>query len=475
MKLKMLLAAMLLCGSQAYAQNNDPTVMTINGQPVSRSEFEYSYNKNNSEGVIDKKTVDEYVDLFINYKLKVMAALDAHLDTLKSFKDEFATYRDQQIRPAMITDADVEMEARKIYKEAQTRIDSMGGMVHPAHILVLMRQKATKAEEDAAKQRIDSIYNALQKGADFAALAMKCSDDKASAVKGGLLPWIQKGQTLKEFEDVAYSMKPGQMSKPFLSPAGWHIIKLEGKQNFFPYDSVHADIVRFIEQRGLREQIIDHKLDSIAKAEGGNTTPAKVLEDKKIEMEKTDPNLANLIREYHDGLLLYEMCNRTVWDKAAKDEAGLENFFNKNKKKYRWEQPRFKGIAYHVKDNADVKAVKNAVKNQPFDKWAEILRKTFNNDSILRIRVEKGYFKMGDNALVDKEVFKKDTTVTPMKDYPIDAVYGKKLKAPKEMEDVRAQVVADYQDALEKEWVATLRKKYPVTVNKEVLATVNKH
>jgi peptidyl-prolyl cis-trans isomerase SurA len=204
-------------------------------------------------------------------------------------------------------------------------------------------------------------------------------------------------------------------------------------------------------------------------------TPAKVLEDKKIEMEKTDPNLANLIREYHDGLLLYEMCNRTVWDKAAKDEAGLENFFNKNKKKYRWEQPRFKGIAYHVKDNADVKAVKNAVKNQPFDKWAEILRKTFNNDSILRIRVEKGYFKMGDNALVDKEVFKKDTTVTPMKDYPIDAVYGKKLKAPKEMEDVRAQVVADYQDSLEKEWVATLRKKYPVTVNKEVLATVNKH
>ena len=92
----------------------------------------------------------------------------------------------------------------------------------------------------------------------------------------------------------------------------------------------------FIEQRGLREQIIDHKLDPIAKAEGGNMTPAKVLEDKKIEMEKTDPNLANLIREYHDGLLLYEMCNRTVWDKAAKDEAGLENFFNKNKKKYRW-------------------------------------------------------------------------------------------------------------------------------------------
>ena len=81
--------------------------MTINGNPVLRSEFEYSYNKNNSEGVIDKKTIDEYVDLFINYKLKVAAALDAKLDTATSFKQEFAMYRDQQVRPTLVTDADV--------------------------------------------------------------------------------------------------------------------------------------------------------------------------------------------------------------------------------------------------------------------------------------------------------------------------------------------------------------------------------
>ena len=70
MKFYALSLAMLLQGSIAFAQN-DPTVMTINGQPVSRSEFEYSFIKNNSEGVIDKKSVKEYVDLFVNYKLKV--------------------------------------------------------------------------------------------------------------------------------------------------------------------------------------------------------------------------------------------------------------------------------------------------------------------------------------------------------------------------------------------------------------------
>ena len=126
MRLKALFAALMLFSTWGWAQN-DPAIMTINGQPVSRSEFEYSYNKNNADGVIDKKSVDEYVDLFVNYKLKVQAALDAKLDTLKSFKQEFLTYRNQQIRPAMIDDSDVEAEAQKIYRETKLRIDSNGG------------------------------------------------------------------------------------------------------------------------------------------------------------------------------------------------------------------------------------------------------------------------------------------------------------------------------------------------------------
>ena len=473
MKSKLLIGAMLLCGNIVFAQVDDPVVMKINGQPVSRSEFEYSFNKNNSEGVIDKKSVDEYVDLFVNYKLKVEAAKEARLDTLKSFLNEFSGYRDQQIRPAMITDADIEAEARRIYEETRSRIDGNGGMTKPAHILVMVKQKADEAQQKAAKERIDSIYNALQNGADFAELAKKCSDDKGTAANGGELQWIAKGMTLKEFEDAAWALEKGQMSKPVLSPAGWHIILLKDKGNFFDYDSQRADIVRYIEQRGLREKIIDNKLDSIGKAQ--NTTAEKVLEAKRLELEANDSDLRNLIKEYYDGLLLYEISNRTVWEKAAADEAGLVAYFKKNKKNYKWDAPRFKGIAYHVKDQADVKAVKDAVKGLPFDQWADKLRKTFNNDSILRIRVEKGIFKQGDNALVDREVFGVDTIAKGLKDYPIDAVYGQKLKAPKEMTDVKAQVLADYQDALEKEWVEGLRRKYAVEIDEEVLKTVNKH
>lgn len=475
MKINALLAAMLLSGSIAFAQV-DPVVMTIAGKPVTRSEFEYSYNKNNSEGVIDKKTVEEYVDLFVNYKLKVQAALDARLDTMKSFQKEFTTYRDQQIRPSLISDQDVEQEAHRLYEAERQRIDGNGGMVRVSHILFLLKQKATPEEQAKMKQRADSTYAALKKGADFAELAKRLSDDKGTAVNGGKLPWIVKGQTVKAFDEAAFSMKVGELSKPIMTEYGYHIIKKEGAQNFFPYDSLRSNILRYIDARGIREKLIDQKLDTLVKQQPAGTTRERLLDKRTEEMSAKDSDLKNLIREYHDGLLLYEISNREVWDKAAKDEKGLQEYFRKNKKHFTWSEPRFKGIAYHVKDAADVEAVKKSVKGKPFSQWADILRTTFNNDSVIRIRVEKGLFKKGDNALVDKMVFGKDTTVKAMKDYPIDATFGKVLKKnPEDYTDVKSLVVSDYQDELEKQWVAALRKKYPVEVDKQVLSTVNKH
>ena len=474
MKFKSLLAALLLIASYAGAQTSDPVVMTINGKPVLRSEFEYSYNKNNSETVVDKKNVDEYVPLFVNYKLKVLAAEAAGIDTTGAFRNEFTMYRNQQVRPSFINDDDVENEARRIYKETQTRIDEAGGLVHPFHILVTLKQSATEAEQNASKMKADSIYNVLKKGASFEDLAKRLSDDKGSARHGGDLSWVQKGQTVKEFEQKIFAMKPGELSEPFLSPFGYHIVLLKEKQNFFSYDSMRTNIRQFIEQRGIREQIISHKLDSLAEAAKPKTTPAKLLEQRAEEMAANDPNLRTLIREYHDGLLLYEISNRTVWERAAKDEKGLAAMFKKNRKRYKWTEPRFKGIAYNCKNEADVEAVKAAIKKIDFNDWAETLRKQFN-DSTLRIKVVKGIFKKGDNALVDRDVFHKDTTYTAPKDFSYTAVYGTTMKAPKTYEDVRELVVADYQEQLEKQWIAELRRQYPVVINQEALATVNKH
>lgn len=478
MKRIQLLACTLLTTASVWAQT-DPVVMTINGVDVPRSEFEYSFNKNNGEGVIDKKTVEEYVDLYINYKLKVAAALDARLDTMQSFKEEFALYRDQQVRPSFVTDADILTEARHMYDRLAENCGTKG-LVLPAHILLRLSTQATASEQERVRQRIDSVYQALQKGADFADLARRASQDAYSSSNGGRLDWIMPNQAYKEIEDVTYALQPGQISRPFLSPVGWHIIKLIDRKQLEPFDSLKSRLVRNLEQQGIRDAIIDYKLKRMVDDSQGSLTREQILARRSDSLSATDNEMKYLIQEYHDGLLLYEMSSREVWDKAESDEAALVAWFETHKKDYAWDEPRFKGIAYHVKDKKDIKAVKNCVKRLPFNQWAEALRQTFNPDSVIRIRVEKGLFKPGDNPTIDRLVFKTGSSVNTrdasLSDFPYDAVYGKKLKKhPEDYSDVRPQVVADFQQELERRWVASLRRRYPVQVNEEVLKTVNKH
>ncbi len=116
---------------------------------------------------------------------------------------------------------------------------------------------------------------------------------------------------MKAFEDAAYSMKVGNLQAPVSSEFGYHIIKLNGKQNFFPYDSLKNDIYRFIDARGIRERIIDEKLDSLVKNEQSALAKETFLDKKAEELSAKDSDLKYLIQEYHDGLLLYEISNRS--------------------------------------------------------------------------------------------------------------------------------------------------------------------
>ena len=476
MRRQLLLSALWLVAFAVHAQS-DPVVMTVNGVPVTRSEFEYSYNKNNGEGVIDKKTVEEYAELFVNYKLKVAASLDEHLDTLSSFKDEFAMYRDQQVRPTIVTDAEILDEARKAYNRAKESIGAKG-LIRPAHIFFRLSTKATQHEQELVRQRADSVYRALQAGTDFAALAAKVSQDPRSAAREGNLGWMQPGQTFVEFEEAAYALQPGQFSRPVLTPEGYHIIFVKERKQLEPFEELKDMIVRSFEQQGLRDAIADMKVQQRIEQSGGTLTGQQVMQARADSLAAVDSEMKYLIQEYHDGLLLYEISNREVWERAEKDETGLRAWFDAHKKDYAWQEPHYKGIAYHVKNKADVKAVKRSIKKVPFEQWAEVLRTTFNADSVIRIRVEKGIFKAGDNGTIDRLVFKlKQTTFDAENaDYPIEAVYGKKQKKyPDDYTDVRGQVVADYQQMLELEWVKSLRQRYPVQINQEILKTVNRH
>lgn len=471
-KTLLLLLSALSCVCM-HAQD-DPVVMRVNGQPVTRSEFEYNYNKNNSEGVVDKKSVEEYAQLYADYKLKVQAAKDAHLDTLSSFQKEFRLYRDQQIRPLLIPAGAVDSRCRSYYDRI---LESLGGkeLLQPAHIFMRVPQNASQQEQEQVKVRMDSVYAVLQTGADFAELAKQLSQDVQTAPRGGLLPWIGPNQTLKEFEDVAYSLEVGQYSQPFLSTVGYHIVKLLAKKPLESYEELKPNIRRYLESQGLENQLSSNVLDSLVQESGSQKTVEQILDEQTERLCAQDNKLKYLVQEYYEGLLLFEECSREVWEPAKTDTAGIQKYFKANKKKYAWSEPHFRGMVYYCQNEQDVKAVKKALKKVDESQWTATIRDAFNKDSVT-VRMERRMFVKGENGYVDRLALKdKKAEGKEMKDYPYVAVVGKVLKkGPAEWTDVSNQVVSDYQRHREEAFVKELRKRYTVEIDEEALKTVNK-
>ena len=332
----------------ASAQSVDPVVMTINGKPVTRGEFEYAYNKNASvEGAVEKKTVEEYAQMFVNYKLKVAAAEAARMDTLSSFQKEFRQYRDLQLTPYMVDEIFIDSVARSMYQRTS---DQLAGkdMLRPAHILILVKQNASEAEKKQAEAKADSLYKVLQAGGDFASLAKAYSADKGSAVRGGELPWIGPGMTLVEFENEAYKLQTGEMSKPFLTTVGYHIVKMLERKSLAPYAEMKAEIYDNLKRQGIEEISAEKKIKKLIEASNGTLTREMVMDSLIQANIGQNPELKYLIQEYYDGLLLYEVSKGQVWDKAAADEQGLEKWYKQNKAKYAWTEPRFKGFVIYA-------------------------------------------------------------------------------------------------------------------------------
>lgn len=458
------------------AQQNDPVVMTVAGEAITRSEFEYNFNKNNSDVVVDKKSIREYADLFAVYKMKVRAALDSKMDTLASFQKEYRHYRDLQIRPLLVPELVLEKQCQDYYNGMLSVLDGKD-LLKPAHILVLVPQNASSQVLEQKKALADSIYNILLQGGDFAELATLYSDDVQTGRNAGALPWIGPGNTLKEFEDVAYTLQVGQMSKPVLSSVGYHIIKMLDRKQLEPFDSLHPQIHKFMERRGVHEHLATEALDSIAKKYNGKYTTDQILDMETERLCLEDKELKYLVKEYHDGLLLYELCSTQIWEPAKSDTAGIESYFKLKKKQYAWDTPHFSGMIFYCKNAKDVKVVKKMLSKQKDDSmWIPMIRECFNKDSVT-IRMDKRLFARGENNNVDAVVFRqKGSEVKPIEGYPYVGFVGKILKkGPAKWTDVSARVIQDYQKNCEDRYVDELRKKYPVVIFEDVLSTINNH
>ena len=578
------------------------TLMTINGKPVSAEEFLYIYEKNNQEGAVDPKTMDEYLDMFINFKLKVAEAEAQGIDTTAAFKKELKGYRaqatpkylqDQQAIDSLVelswrhmakdrraahiaiqcprsaSEEDVQAALAKI-EDARIRVtegkkvevkkgkkitykqmpkedfsavarevstdpsakESGGELgwitpfryvypleeaiygtpvgqvtsvfrtqygfhialveeerdhveVQARHIMKMVPRaneadpeqvKTTDSIANAKKAQVDSI-RAILTHDNFEEVARAESDDRGSSTRGGELGWFGKGMMVKPFEDAAFALNIGEISEPIRSAYGWHIIEKEGQRGIQPLDSMRSQILRNV-QRDERIQEADKSFIKKTRREY-NLPESMTNEEVKAyadeQLENKYPELKNLVQEYHDGILLFEVSLREVWDKAAKDTAGLEKYFQANKKQYTWEKPHWKGFILHCKDKSSAKAAQAIVKSADIDSVESYINRRLNNDSTKYVKVQYGLYEQGKTAVVDKYALgDKNAQYTPSEQLPIIVCVGKKLKAPETWQDEKGRITTDYQDYLEAEWIKALRAKYPVVIDQEVWNKIKK-
>ena len=588
MKKTFLLFAAALMSAMTFAQQE--TLMTINGKPVSAEEFLYIYEKNNQAGAIDPKTMDEYLDMFINFKLKVTEAEAQGIDTTEAFKKELKGYRAQAtpkyLQDEQAMDSLIEMSWRHLAKdrraahiaiqcpmsadsaqqadalakinEAYERVvlgkevlkgkgkkaklvrqpveafdavarelstdpsvQETGGelgwitpfrYVYPLeeavyntelgkiskpfrtqygwHIVLIEEErdhKEVKASHimkmvpdptmDAEKKAlIDSIARIVTPE-NFADVAARESEDRGSSVRGGELGWFGKGQMVKPFEDATFALAEGQISAPIRSQYGWHLILKEGERGIQPLDSMRTQIQRQVlrderskeaDKSFIRKTRIEYNLPA-------EMTDAEVKAYADEHLEAKYPDFKNLVQEYHDGILLFEVSLREVWDKAAKDTAGLEAYFKAHKKEYTWDAPRWKGYLIQAKDKNSAKAAQAIIKSANPDSIQSYIAKRVNCDSVTYVKVQHGLWEQGKNAAIDKFGFKdKKAEFTPNEELPLVVCLGKKLKAPETWSDEKGKVTTDYQDYLEAAWIKTLREKYPVEINQNVWNAIKK-
>ena len=187
--------------------------------------------------------------------------------------------------------------------------------------------------------------------------------------------------------------------------------------------------------------------------------------------------MKNLIRDYYDGLLVFEVSKRNAWDPAETDTLGIEKYFKKHKKDYKWDIPRFKGFIIHTSDESLIKEVKKLLKKYEHKNWNAELKKRYTDGKKLKASAVYNIWKEGDNKIVDKYIFDKpDIKIAENKARPYVGLQGRILKkGPEELADVRAQVVSDYQDYKEKEWLNKLRAASKIEVFDDVVKTVNNH
>ncbi len=613
---------------QTFAQKKQEVLFTVDNEPVSTEEFLKVFNKNRD--IVDdenKKTVEEYLELYVNYKLKLKQAYQLQLDTVSSYKQELKKYKEQLIAPYLKDSKVTEFLVREAYDrmknevsashilvmvkpkatpkdtlkayqkilEARTKVidgtsfaevakeysedpsaKRNGGdlgyfntfaMVYPFenaafktevgsismpfktsfgyHIVKVNDKRASKGEVEVAhimiqskigdddvkaKKKINEVYAKLQQGDAFDFLARQHSDDRNSAARGGKLAKFSANRMIKSFSDVAFSLeKEADISKPFKTQYGWHIVKLIKKHPIRSYDQVKEELTKRIEksQRAtivgksiagkLKEkyQIVVNKNNFEAYMKNDAAVLSKNAEqpifninDKKIplkhlmkyydsqkkktfkaafedflnqevisyykeNLEHTNKEFAGTIKEYRDGLLLFDLLQKKIWTRAERDTLALQKFFKDNRSKYSWKE-RANLILASCTNPDKAERVRELLSQ---GKTINEIKQAVNNGATIHVLFSEGILESGNEKLPKGYRFTKGVSkvYNDIKNQYL-IVDVKEIMAPafKQLKEAKGLVINDFQKELENKWIADLNTLYKVKVRKKVLKRIIK-
>src|SRR6185436_10990337 len=233
-------------------------------------------------------------------------------------------------------------------------------------------------------------------------------------------------------------------------------------------------------QKDFAEYIASHqskRMNTTPQAVGYNLYDTflteRLLSYEESRLDQKYPEFKSLMREYRDGILLFDLTDKKVWSKAVKDSVGLQEFYAKNKSTYQWGE-RVNAVVYMCANKEIAAKVRKLLKNK--DNTPAKITEEVNKDSQLNLTIKEGKYAKGENENVDTVKWVKGLSPDVEKNGQIIIVDIKEIlpPEPKTLEEAKGLVTADYQNHLEKSWIEQLRKKYPYKVNEEVLKTVGK-
>lgn len=220
-------AALALAGCTTSKKNDskETAIATLGSEPLSTSEFKYVYEKNNggNEDAYTQQSVADYLELYTNFKLKVLEAENRGLDTTTAFKRELEGYKEQLALPYLTENSVTDKLVREAYERLKQEVNA-------SHILITLDPEAAPQDTLAAYNRVMELRKRAQAGEDFAKLAKENSQDPSAAENGGNLGYFTAMQMVYPFENAAYKTEPGQLSMPVRTRFGYHLIKVHNKR-----------------------------------------------------------------------------------------------------------------------------------------------------------------------------------------------------------------------------------------------------